>query len=277
MKQISVFYLFSIRCECPEGFTGKNCTTNVDECVDHICQHGSTCIDAVNSYTCQCKKGFTGKYCEIKPVEIDYPTLQAGLCEDHDCQNNGVCYQESSRSDYHCKCVAGFTGKKCEKLASLSFMAIDSYIQLPKFNFQTFSNITVILKTNSSSGLIMYTGQEEHLAIELLKGRVAVSFYVGKQHVPSQFSYIFSFEKVDDDKFHSIELLVSQRNFTMRVDNGMSRTVINEGNHQYLDVGDDMFLGGVPDHVSGRAQRKFHIRDGSSFKGNLIRYSCQFS
>lgn len=266
LKLIERCFLCS-RCECPAGFTGRNCSTNIDECADHICQHGSTCIDEINFYTCQCVKGYTGKYCEIQPVDIDLPSPQAGLCEDHDCQNNGVCYQENSRSDYYCKCVAGFTGKKCEKLSGLSFMAIDSYIQLPKFNFQTFSNITIILKTNSSSGLIMYTGQEEHLAIELLKGRVAVSFFVGKEHVPSQFSYIFSFAKVDDDKFHTIELLVSQKNFTMRVDNGVSRTVINEGNHQYLDVDDDMFLGGIPAHISDRAQRKFHIRDGSSFKG----------
>jgi hypothetical protein len=146
-------------------------------------------------------------------------------------------------------------------------MAVDSYIQLPKFNFQAFSNITIVMKTNSSSGLLMYTGVEEHLAIELYKGRVAVSFYVGKEHIPSQFSYMFSFTKVDDEKFHTIELLISQRNFTMRVDNGYPRTVINEGAHKYLEVEDDMFLGGVPRHISTRAERKFHIRDGSSFKG----------
>ncbi|XP_052772750.1 protein slit-like isoform X2 [Mya arenaria] len=256
------------RCECEEGYEGKNCSSNIDECVDHICQHGSTCVDGINTYTCTCRRGFTGKYCEISPVDIDVVSGQGtGLCQNHDCQNNGVCYEESSSSDYYCKCVAGFVGKKCEKLASLSFMAVDSYIQLPKFNFQTFSNITVTLKTNSSSGLIMYTGMEEHLAIELYKGRVAVSFFVGKNHTPSQFSYLFSFTKIDDDQFHTIELLVSQRNFTMRVDSGVPRTVINEGDHQYLAVDDDMFLGGVPRHVSDRAQRKFHIRDGSSFKG----------
>ncbi|XP_053407432.1 protein slit-like isoform X1 [Mercenaria mercenaria] len=255
------------RCECPAGYADKNCSTNIDECADNICQHGSTCVDEVNSYSCLCKRGYTGKFCEISPVDIDLPIPEAGLCENHECQNNGVCYQESKSSDYTCKCVAGFIGKKCEKLASLAFMAVDSYIQLPKFNFQAFSNITIVMKTNSSSGLLMYTGVEEHLAIELYKGRVAVSFYVGKEHIPSQFSYMFSFTKVDDEKFHTIELLVSQRNFTMRVDNGYPRTVINEGAHQYLDVSDDMFLGGVPRHISTRAERKFHIRDGSSFKG----------
>ena len=228
-------------------------------------------MDGVDTYTCDCRRGYTGKYCEVKPMVVDNPgQTEAGLCQNHDCQNNGVCFQESSSADYYCKCVAGFVGKKCEKLASLSFMAIDSYIQLPKFNFQAFSNITITLKTNSSSGLVMYTGTEEHLAIELVKGRVAVSFFVGKDHLPSLFSYLFSFTKIDDNKFHTIELLVSQRNFTMRVDGSVPRTVINEGSHQYLEVDDDLFLGGVPGHISDRAQRKFHIRDGSSFKGMLF-------
>lgn len=146
-------------------------------------------------------------------------------------------------------------------------MARDSYIQLPKFNFQTTSNITIILKTNSSSGLVFYTGVEEHLAIELYKGRVAVSFYVGKEHIPTLFSYIFSFTKVDDDKHHKLELLVHQHNFTMRVDGGFPRTVINQGSNQYLDVDGDLYLGGLPHDISQRAMDKFHIRDGSSFKG----------
>lgn len=253
-------------CVCPAGFTDKNCSTNIDDCKDHICQHGSMCIDGVDSYTCSCPRSYTGKYCEIGPVRHP-PGKETGLCQNHDCQNNGVCYQADKSADYMCKCVAGFVGKKCEKLASLSFMARDSYIQLPKFNFQTTSNITIILKTNSSSGLVFYTGVEEHLAIELYKGRVAVSFYVGKEHIPTLFSYIFSFTKVDDDKHHKLELLVHQHNFTMRVDGGFPRTVINQGSNQYLDVDGDLYLGGLPHDISQRAMDKFHIRDGSSFKG----------
>ena len=168
-------------------------------------------------------------------------------------------------------------GKKCEKLASLSFMARDSYIQLPKFNFQTTSNITIILKTNSSSGLVLYTGVEEHLAIELYKGRVAVSFYVGKEHIPTLFSYIFSFTKVDDDKRHKLELLVHQHNFTMRVDGGYPRTVINQGSNQYLDVEGDLYLGGLPGELSQKAMDKFHIRDGSSFKGKKNMHPYKWS
>jgi len=36
-----------------------------NDCASHSCQHGSTCVDGVASYSCQCSRGFTGKYCEI--------------------------------------------------------------------------------------------------------------------------------------------------------------------------------------------------------------------
>ena len=94
------------RCVCPAGFTDKNCSTNIDDCKDHICQHGSMCIDGVDSYTCSCPRSYTGKYCEIGPVRHP-PGKETGLCQNHDCQNNGICYQADKSADYMCKCVAG--------------------------------------------------------------------------------------------------------------------------------------------------------------------------
>ena len=91
---------------CAPGFTDRNCTTNIDDCKDNICQHGSRCIDGVNIYTCQCSSQYTGPYCELGPVRHQ-PNMNTGLCQDHDCQNNGVCYQEDKSADYMCKCVVG--------------------------------------------------------------------------------------------------------------------------------------------------------------------------
>ena len=47
------------------GFVGQNCSTNVDDCANHMCQNGGTCRDGVNKYTCQCPPEFTGKKYEI--------------------------------------------------------------------------------------------------------------------------------------------------------------------------------------------------------------------
>lgn len=169
-----------------------------------------------------------------------------------------------------CMLLSGFSGKMCEKLMSVSFLDTDSYIQWPKLDFQSSVNITIVMKTESDSGLIFYTGQEQHLAVELFRGRVGISFYVGNTATSTMFSYIFSYVEVNDDRIHNIELLLNRRNFTMRVDGGVSRSVLNQGNRDFLDINDDVYFGGLPPEVSTRAQRKFHIRSQSSFRGELI-------
>lgn len=48
-------------CKCREGWTGKNCDQNINDCVGQ-CKNGATCIDLVNNYHCACQSGFTGWY-----------------------------------------------------------------------------------------------------------------------------------------------------------------------------------------------------------------------
>lgn len=42
------------------GFSGQNCEENIDDCPDHRCLNGGTCVDGVNTYNCQCKPEWTG-------------------------------------------------------------------------------------------------------------------------------------------------------------------------------------------------------------------------
>ena len=37
---------------------------DIDECASNPCQHNSTCVDGVASYTCDCLAGFTGAECQ---------------------------------------------------------------------------------------------------------------------------------------------------------------------------------------------------------------------
>lgn len=48
-------------CTCEPGWTGPECSTDVDECSSDPCRNGGICIDQLNSYYCQCLPGYTGK------------------------------------------------------------------------------------------------------------------------------------------------------------------------------------------------------------------------
>ena len=37
---------------------------DIDECVNHSCLNGGSCVDGVNNYSCNCLPGFTGDRCE---------------------------------------------------------------------------------------------------------------------------------------------------------------------------------------------------------------------
>ena len=37
---------------------------DINDCVNHACTNGASCVDGVNYYSCNCKAGFTGAHCE---------------------------------------------------------------------------------------------------------------------------------------------------------------------------------------------------------------------
>ena len=45
-------------CTCAVGYFGRNCETNIDDCLPRPCVNGGTCIDQVNGYRCQCTDDF---------------------------------------------------------------------------------------------------------------------------------------------------------------------------------------------------------------------------
>ena len=36
---------------------------DIDDCVNHTCANGGSCLDGVNNYSCSCMAGFTGDRC----------------------------------------------------------------------------------------------------------------------------------------------------------------------------------------------------------------------
>lgn len=87
-------------CDCPAGYTGTNCETEIDECQSDPCAHGQ-CLDAINDYVCACDVDWYGTNCDV---------YQNG-CDPNPCVN-GQCFHDGL--DYFCSCPAGWAGTNCD-------------------------------------------------------------------------------------------------------------------------------------------------------------------
>lgn len=194
-------------------------------------------------------------------VAMLYP--QTSPCQQHECKF-GVCFQPNpSSADYICKCAPGYSGKRCEYLTSLTFLHNNSFVELEPLRTKPEANVTIIFSSTQQNGVLMYDGNNEHLAVELFNGRIRVSYDVGNYPV----STMYSFEMVADGKYHTVELLAIKKNFTLRVDRGLARSIINEGSKDFLKLTTPLYLGGLAPEPGQQAYKLWHLRNLTSFKG----------
>ncbi|KAF7646065.1 hypothetical protein LDENG_00194150 [Lucifuga dentata] len=75
----------------------------MDDCQDHGCENGATCVDGVGNYTCLCPPHFTGLFCEE----------EEGVCSPgrNPCQNQATCL--STLTGPRCVCIPGWVGPEC--------------------------------------------------------------------------------------------------------------------------------------------------------------------
>ena len=63
---------------------------------------------------------------------------------------------------------------RCEYLTPIQLAGSKPYVQLEPLFTKTAINLTMVIKTKEESGVLLYYGQSDHLAVELFHGRVRV-------------------------------------------------------------------------------------------------------
>lgn len=94
---------------CPPGYTGNDCSTDIDDCATVNCSGQGNCSDRVDGYFCHCFIGFYGLNCEI----------DAGPCDPNPCKNNGSCLVDGGFVS--CNCTSGYQGERCESAKLRNF------------------------------------------------------------------------------------------------------------------------------------------------------------
>ncbi|XP_048843826.1 slit homolog 1b isoform X2 [Brienomyrus brachyistius] len=242
------------RCVCSPGYVGDDCSVNHDDCAEHRCQNGAQCVDEINGYSCLCTEGYSGQLCEL-------PATPLSLCELADCQNGAPCLERAGRA--LCQCLPGFGGPRCEKLVSVNFVDRDSYVLLSDLKNWPQANITLQVSTAEDNGILLYNGDNDHIAVELHQGHVKVSYDPGSQPGHA----IYSTETINDGQFHTVELVTFDQMVNLSIDGGLPTTMDSLGAVRSLNRDAPLYVGGMPMDGHSAAFRLWQLQNGSSFQG----------
>ena len=91
-------------CQCRGGYTGEpDCNEEINECLSGPCEHNSTCIDEINSFSCVCGEDWKGVTCS-EPKDV---------CKVAGCHPNGTEACLHGNTTFECVCKASWEGDLC--------------------------------------------------------------------------------------------------------------------------------------------------------------------
>ncbi|XP_073446794.1 protein crumbs homolog 2 [Dendrobates tinctorius] len=190
-------------CDCAPGYTGVLCTINIDDCEHNPCENGATCEDGVANYTCKCPAPWGGKNCSIELLG----------CINHSCQNGAMCiptYEEEIHA-HSCKCQPGFYGQDCSIRTTFSFSSSGYVIyELEVSNSSRTTEDTVHMavrfRTTLPDMVLLYRGNEtSYLILELFNGLLQVLY----KNANSSSVMVINKRYVHDGDWHKAEVTLN--------------------------------------------------------------------
>ena len=69
---------------------------------------------------------------------------------------------------------------------------------------------------------------------------------------------MFSYELLSDGEYHMVEMLAVKKKFTLRVDGGLARSIVNEGENESIHraARQPLFVSGVPADVGKKVSTR---------------------
>ena len=67
------------------------------------------------------------------------------------------------------------------------------------------------------------------------------------------------------------------KNLTMKIDSGLSRTIVNEGEQEYMELDEALYIGGLPAAMKDTTLKKWHVRNTASLIGKLYCFFFEHS
>ncbi|XP_070207543.1 basement membrane-specific heparan sulfate proteoglycan core protein-like isoform X4 [Littorina saxatilis] len=196
------------RCQCPEDYTGRNCETEIDECLTlQPCENGGTCDVVGGIYRCSCPIGFMGRNCDTRIT----------IKKSFEVSGNGYVEFERALLPHRRRQV----GESI--LFTITTVEPDGLVFWQG------------QQADGQSG-------NDYLAVELRNGLVHFLYELG-----SGPANLTSSVRVDDGYPHIIEATRQGRDGKLSVDGGEEVEGSSLGPLQVLNVQGNIFFGGVPD------------------------------
>ncbi|KAL5961482.1 hypothetical protein TSMEX_010800, partial [Taenia solium] len=126
-------------CQCPVGFTGEDCSVDVNECEvgeRSPCEQNGTCINEPGGYRCECLNGYTGARCETLVLN----------CKPNPCLNGGVC--DDKGDHFECLCPRA----SLRVLSPICLNALLQRVQVITFEDKDHSILDVIILVGGAAG-----------------------------------------------------------------------------------------------------------------------------